>query len=338
MTSEDRAIVVQQSFPAPRPTTNPYIVQLAQSIADTPGVTLQTFSWRSALRADYDIFHVHWPENLPKGNSPLKSLGRRMFTRALLLRLRMKRIPIVRTLHNLERPEGRSRAEHRILDRIDRQTALVIRLNDLTPVAEGLAFETILHGHYRDWFSGYGRKDRVPGRLGFFGLVRHYKNVAHLVTVQRALPDRFTLRVAGNPSNQELVDEIEDARGGDDRVTLDFHFLTDAELAEVVSESQLIVLPYREMHNSGSVLTTLSLDRPVLVQENAVNRDLAAEVGEGWIHFYSGELTPADVVAAFDALERNPATGSPDLHLRDWTDTGARHRDAYLRAIRIAAR
>jgi len=306
---------------------------LAAQLERTDGVDVLTFSWKSALRADYDVFHVHWPENLAKGSTPLKSLARRMFTRVLLFRLRLKRIPIVRTMHNIDRPEGRSGSEYRILDQIDRQTALVIRLNALTAVPGSLPSETIPHGHYRDWFASYPKAEAVRSRLAFFGLVRRYKNVAHLVAVHAELPSEYTLTVAGNPSTADLVSEIDASRAGNTRVELDFHFLTDAELVSVVTESELVVLPYTEMHNSGSVLTSLSLGRPVLVQDNAVNRALAEEVGGQWVQRYTGELTAEDILSATRGIRTIPPGSLPDLHLRDWTGVGRRHLDAYRRAL-----
>lgn len=66
--SDDNAapgpIVVLQSFRTPRPTTNPYIVMLGETLRTTPGVVLLNFSWRRALFGRFDVFHVHWPEIL----------------------------------------------------------------------------------------------------------------------------------------------------------------------------------------------------------------------------------------------------------------------------------
>ena len=87
------------------------------------------------------------------------------------------------------------------------------------------------------------------------------------------------MTVAGNPSTTELAAELVTAAGQDDRVQLRLHFLDDQELVTVATESSLVVLPYREMHNSGGALTALSLDRAALVPDNAVNRDLRDEVG-----------------------------------------------------------
>jgi glycosyltransferase involved in cell wall biosynthesis len=297
---------------------------------------VRTFGWRTALLGRYDVFHVHWPENLAKGGSPLRALARRTLTRLLLVRLRATRIPIVRTLHNLDRPEGLSAGEYRILEQFDSQTTLRIRLNESTPVPDGVAVETIPHGHYRDWFARYPHSDAIPGRLGYFGLIRRYKNVPHLVQVATGLAPTVSLRVAGKPSSEELAREIEDARANDPRIRLDFHFLDDAELVEVVTESELVVLPYREMHNSGSVLASLSLSRPVLVRDNEVNRALAAEVGDGWLHFYEGTLRAEDVLAALASITAHPAGNEPDLRAREWGEGAARHAAAYRRAISMA--
>ncbi|HWH25849.1 MAG TPA: glycosyl transferase [Pseudolysinimonas sp.] len=323
-------------MPQPRPTTNPYVVQLLRSLESVPDVTVLTFSWRAALRANYDVFHVHWPENLLKGRSRAKGLARRTLTRLLLRRLRQKQIPIVRTLHNLDQPSGLAKADYRILARIDTRTAVRIRLNDLTPIDTGHASETIPHGHYRDWFSPHSQKAPIPGRLGYFGLIRRYKNVARLVSSAAALPPSFSLRVAGKPSTAELQAEIENAADGDLRITFDFHFLSDPELVEVVTESELVVLPYTEMHNSGSVLAALSLARPVLVPNNPLNQALSAEVGPGWVHLYDGELGADDVASTHAQLADHPPIGEPNLGSREWHDAGQRHLTAYQRAVGIS--
>ncbi len=61
-------------------------------------------------------------------------------------------------------------------------------------------------------------------------------------------------------------------------------FAPDADLVREISMSEMVVLPYRFMHNSGAVLLALSLDRPVLVPDNEVNRLLEIEVGSDWVH------------------------------------------------------
>ncbi|RFA08556.1 glycosyl transferase [Subtercola boreus] len=330
--------MVQQSFPVPRPTTNPYLIMLAESIAAVPGVELRTFSWRAALLGRYDVFHVHWPEILVYGQSPLKARVRQVLTVALMVRLALTRTPIVRTLHNLELPSDVSRLQRALLVRMERQTTLWLCLNDNTPQRADREYLTIPHGHYRDWFAKYRWPEAVPGRVSFFGMVRAYKGVDSLLKAFRGLAGEVSLRAAGQARSAELADGLTELARLDPRVQLDLHFLSDEEIVEVVREAELVVLPYREMHNSGSVLTTLSLDRPVLVPANTVNDRLASEVGPGWIHQYESPLTAADIRSALDAVAGHSAAATPpDLSRRDWAEAGRRHYEAYLRAGELLA-
>ena len=127
------AVVVQQSFPEPRPTTNPYIVMLRRAIEASDGLTLRTFSWRRALLGRYDVFHVHWPEILVSGSTVPRTAVRQILTAVLLVRLRLTRTPVIRTLHNLQRPSGLSRTQHLLLSGFEHRTTLQVLLNTSTP-------------------------------------------------------------------------------------------------------------------------------------------------------------------------------------------------------------
>jgi len=330
-----RPIRVLQSFPTPRPTTNPYIVMLARSLQSDPGIAMSTFTWKRALLGRYDVFHAHWPEILVSGHSPVKTAARQLFTILLLARLRLTRTPIVRTVHNLELPRDLSRSQTAILRAFDRWTTLRVRLNDTTPIAAGQAYETILHGHYRDWFAPFARRSAQPGALAFFGLIRRYKNVEGLLRAFRGAEGPLRLTVAGKPSSEELADSIRSIAAEDPRVSVAFAFLTDAELVEVATAAELVVLPYSEMHNSGGVLSALSLDRPVLVPATPSNDSLAEEVGPEWVLRYEGQLTAAAIEAAVRSAGQ-VHDGRPDLSRRGWEQTGALHRGAYRRAVALA--
>ena len=334
----ERPLVVLQGFPTPRPTTNPYLIMLAEALRSSPGASVLNFSYRNALLGRYDVYHSHWPEILVSGHSPLKKIARQVLALAFLARLAFRKTPIVRTMHNLERPEGLTWRESRMLDLIDRMTTLRIRLNPTTVLAPGQAFETILHGHYRSWFHSLPKHAIVQGQIGYFGLIRRYKGVERLVaafeqTEGAATP--LTLRLGGKPSSDELEQTIIRLAGDDDRISSALHFLSDAELVEIVTTSEIIVLPYRFMHNSGGALTSLSLDRPVLLPDNAVNRLLAEEVGPGWIYRYAGELTADVLLQTVAAVRIAPRTTHPNLENRQWGSAGRLHVAAYRRAIDI---
>lgn len=336
MTAAER-IVVQQSFPDPRPTTNPYIIMLRDSLRSTPGLELRTFSWKKALLGRYDVFHAHWPEILVAGQSKPKALVRQALFVLLMWKLALTKTPIVRTTHNLHLPTGISRREQALLRWFDDRTTLRIRLNPTTGFAPGVEYATILHGHYRDWFAAYAKSSPQQGRVGYFGLIRRYKGVEELLDVFSAVPgDDLRLEVAGKPSSDELATSVLERAERDHRVDVTLAFLHDAEIVELVSRAALIALPYREMHNSGGALTALSLDRPILVPDNPTTAALAEEVGQEWVHRYTGALTPDALAAVIAEVAETPPAGRPDLSARDWAKAGEQHADAYRQAIALA--
>lgn len=326
---------VMLSAPAPKATTNPYIVLLSRRLQAHPDVVLSHFTWRAALTNRVDVFHAHWPEILVSGATPLKKLVRQFLFACLLLKFTVTRTAIVRTVHNLELPQGISRREAVLLRLFERRTDLRIRINATTRIPKHQPFETILHGHYRDWFTAPVRPDPVHGQLTYFGLIRRYKGTEILIRAFSAINPRdpaLRLTVAGKPSTAEMADELAALAAADDAVTLNLTFLPDDELADVVGRAHLVVLPYREMHNSGGALTALSLDRPVLVPDNEANRALRHEVGDAWVQTYQGELTPEHLVAAFEATPL-PFPGRPNLDRRDWATSTENHVRAYGTAL-----
>ena len=326
-------IRVLQSFPGGGPNTNPYLLQLVDSLpAD---VRVQTFSWRAALLGAYDVLHVHWPDRLTRGATPARTLLRRALLTCLLLRLRLTRRALVRTLHNLDSHERGDRWERRLLRAVDRRTTLRIRLNPHTPVPDGAPVRLIPHGHYRDWYRDVSATTPEPRRVLFFGLLRPYKGIEELVEAFEALDDPSArLRVVGKPDSATLTEVLTGAEARDPRITTRLGYVPDEILAEEVQRSQLVVLPYRALHNSGAALLALSLDRPVLLPSNDVSGELTAEVGAEWVHTYRPPLTADDIRAALDG--GTPSEARPSFAGREWPEIGALHAEAYSAAASLA--
>lgn len=332
-------IRVLESFGPPRPTTNPYIVQLAAQLEREPECELVFFSFVRAIVGRYDVFHVHWPEVVFSGHSRIKTLGREGLTALILARVQISRKALVRTRHNIELPAGLSRRQLFLIAWFERLTTMSIHLNAVTSTVSGEPSAIIPHGDYREWFASLPKQDAVVGRIAYFGLIRRYKGVEGLVAAFRQTnTPGLSLSVSGNPSTVAMQEQLLQSAGGDPRVEFAFRFLPDAELVLAVTSAELVALPYRFMHNSGATLTALSLDRPVLVPDTEVNRLLAAEVGQGWVHRYSGELTADAVDSAIASLRANPPVGKPDLTARSWEKAGERHMRVFDEAVAFKRR
>ena len=327
---------VLQSVKQPGPRTNPYITQLLNSLADTEGVQVNSFSWRQALVGGYDVFHAHWPESLIEQRGAVSTTARRVAYGLVLLRLWCQGIPIVRTVHNLELPQGITWVDRRLLLATERLTRVRIVLNEFTPVPADCPSVLIEHGHYRSWFAEYPRPDPVAGRVVFFGKIRRYKNVEGLVSAFKGMSEAApapSLRVVGDPSTQRLVDSLRSIADGDARIEFRLGHVDDPDLVKEVGEASIVVLPYQEMHNSGSVLAALSMSRPVLVPDNKFNRALGDEVGGQWVIRYPGALTSEHLQDALHHTSARMVDGEPDLTRREWDTAGQRHLEAYRLAF-----
>lgn len=323
--------VVLQALKPPGTDTT-YAVHLENALDGLAQITY--FTWREALAGRYDILHVHWPEYLLRGRGRRDLVINAARLPLLIVLLGLRRIPIVRTLHNPKPHETGSRIERVLMHWLFRRTSLFIRLNPITPLPDFAPGATIPHGHYRDQFAAHARAQRIDERILYFGLVRPYKGIEVLLTAFGGIErPTATLRVVGRPNRSHLADTIQQAAAGDSRVTARLEFVPDDALVSEVSQAQLVALAYQDMHNSGAILVALSLCRPVLAMRNAVTEALADEVGENWLYLYDGPLTTEILESALDWSRDATRSEAPVFIDRDWDEVGRAHAAAYATAL-----
>jgi glycosyltransferase involved in cell wall biosynthesis len=114
--------------------------------------------------------------------------------------------------------------------------------------------------------------------LLFFGLIRDYKGLDVLL---QALPEIRDARlvVAGDP-----VDPVPRANGG---VEWRLGFVPEPEVRELMAQSAVVVLPYRQLDSSGVLATAIGYRRPVVVTD-------VGSLGEIVREFGAGEVVPVD--------------------------------------------
>lgn len=298
--------------------------------------TVKYFSWRTALIGSYDVFHVHWPEWLLRHDRWFVRSAKYVLALLFFLKLRVKSIPVVRTVHNIEphRPSGRIEAS--LLRVIDRWTSEFITLNPHTPCREPQTL--IRHGHYIDRFNRFESTPVIPGRILFFGRIEPYKNVAALIDAFAHLDfGEFSLRIVGALDNSAFPDggkALEAKIAETASVSARLEFVPDEELVREVQQAELVVLHYTEMHNSGALLVALSLGRVVYSIPSPSNHWIQDEVGADWL-ILDQQMTAGSLR---EAVARARALGvgqgaMPVLDDRDWSAIAEKHHDVYVRAV-----
>lgn len=318
------------SAEAIRTTTNPYITELMAALPDD--LEAVTFSRRRALLGPVDVLHVHWPETLFRRRNALRTAVASALLVVCLAAMRLRGVRTVRTVHNESPHEPPTGPEGWLLRLMDRWTDELILLNPHTRFDRDLTATVIPLGEHASTYAGHTVPAGKPGRALHFGLIRPYKGIDTLVRAFRTLDDdAAALHIVGPAKDPGVLHEVRGLADGDDRIVVRAGFVPDDALVREIGEAHLVVLPYRRMHNSGAALLALSLGRPVLVPDNAVNRDLAEEAGPGWVRTYAGELGSEALAAAL----AEPVPDDPvRFRGRTWPEIGTAHAEVYRRVAR----
>jgi beta-1,4-mannosyltransferase len=330
-------LVVLESFGPPHRRTNPYLVQLMGSFP--PWVDARHFSWRAAVVGRWDVFHLHWPEVLLRGSSPIRTAARCIAVTLVLLRIRLGRRALVRTVHNLAPHEPPSRVQRRLIALSERWTTVWITLSErIEPPRPGPTVVAPI-GHYREWFGALPVVERVAGRLVQVGRIRPYKGSEELVAAFGRLADPgLSLHLVGEATDAALRTRLGAAAQADPRVHLVADHVDDDVLVSELLAAELVVLPFTAVTNSSSLVLALSLERPVLVPAVPAALELAEEVGPAWVHTFDGELGPDTIAGALAEVRSSPPAAPPPLERRNWPLIGRTHADAFVRAARLGRR
>ena len=249
---------------------------------------------------------------------------------ALLVRVRLGRKAVVRTLHNTTPHEEPGRLGAWQLGRWESLTGVTVTLFEQPGPGQRV---NIPHGSYLGAYDFDFVSAPEPDRLLHFGRIRPYKGVEALVrlhTEGAAGEVPWTLRVAGRPTTDKLRSILEGAASHGSISGL-LRYVTDDEIVTELARARVVVLPHTEMENSGSLLLALSARRPVIAPRTSSTQEIAAEVGPGWVHLFEGQLTLPELTRCWhQALASEMSRGtSPDPSSRKWSRLSALYADAY---------
>jgi beta-1,4-mannosyltransferase len=312
------------------------------------------FSYRRAFTRRYDILHVHWPEwELNFYRNPVEVASRLRLKLFAIDYLRARGTKIVWTVHNLKahdslHPSIERRFWRSFVKRLDGFIALTNAgresAREKFPALRGLPSFVIPHGHYRDQYSSNSRKD-ARTELGisaaakvllFFGRIREYKNIPLLLETFEKLQGDVILYIAGRPDSDDLAKRLMAAAAQDRRVRLHLDEVAEDQVQHFFRAANLVVLPYREILNSGTAMLALSFGRPVLVPDLGAMSELQAAFGSQWVRTYR-QLTVSELQDALEWAITFPRATQPALEGVDWPTLAKRTLEAYTEVVRGSA-
>jgi glycosyltransferase involved in cell wall biosynthesis len=265
-----------------------YVGELTGS--QTANLLLLPFELLALRLRGWRILHVHWVFgfSFPWARQSGRWVAQAWFG-LVLLTCRAIGLRIVWTAHNAL-PHGQVFANDLVARRwLVRASSLVI-VHDARAVEQltglGLApqrAEVIAPGPFSPLVSqnpALPSSRKPPWTLLFFGNVLPYKGVEDLLRAVADLDATVRLRVvvAGACPDSALREHLHELVGASDgRVELRLARVPDSEVAPLLASSDAVVLPYRNVTTSSTVLLALEHGRPVLVPDLPAFRDLAGE-------------------------------------------------------------
>jgi beta-1,4-mannosyltransferase len=283
--------------------SNPYTTLVHEDM----GSNVNVDEWPGNLLKKYSVWHMHWPDHLLNDRNLLRAIYKTSGMFAAIDCLRLRGTKIVWTMHNLHSHESfhptlERMFWRRFIPRVDGAISLSAAGLQMAmkqfPRLREIPTTIIPHGHYRAEYPPSSVDARrslgIPEQAKvfmFFGAVRDYKNVDALVRAFRKVTiSNAFLYVSGVPSSRALAEAIMQEAGQDSRVRVKFEFVKVRDVTTNLSAADLVVLPYREVLNSGSALLALSCNRPILVPDLGAMSELQADYGDEWVRTFSGPL------------------------------------------------
>ncbi len=276
------------------------------------GVKAQDFSFRRVFDRDLALLQIHFPEHFAMNYPAVIALLRSCALLTAMLICRVRRVPVVWTVHNVAPFESRNLLLYRVL------MAAFVRLLDgciflskssqdefrqRFPSARPKA--TALIGHPAYPVRSTAPQDDGEIVLGMIGEQKPYKQPLQALrlfeTAQRLTGCR--LLVAGKVHDDRRFREALAALPPERVRWLDRR-LDDQELEQAAAQVDFALLPYSMITNSGAAIYALSCQRPIIVSPLPLFFELRDQFGRSWVRIADGSETRAAFWAKPTAEDR----------------------------------
>ena len=188
------------------------------------------------------------------------------------------------------------------------------------------------HDHYtREQASPIREAPAATINLLFFGVIRPFKGLEHLVEAFELIPnseiDNFWLTVVGETwEGWTLPAQLIAKSARRDKITFVNHYVTDEELQGYLQGADAVVLPYLRSSLSGPLHVAMGYGLPIVMTQVGGNVEAAAGYG-GMI-----PIPPSDPGALSTALLQLPANnGVRYAHPHTWADTRSAYEELFAR-------
>jgi beta-1,4-mannosyltransferase len=324
---------------------NRYVDLFSKTISDQKYI-IREFRWRPTILWETNVVILHWPNEFFLTGGRWAAIKSIIKLAAIWLSKRLCRTRYVWVAHNVAPHDSKSsvpRVTRWFLRSVDGIIFLSAYSRDLIgalyPETLGRRSLVTVHGHYRDVAVTPPTASPTPAsevNLVHIGLIRPYKNLEVLVDSAAGVSG-LQLLISGMAMDRSLGEALLARARQFQHITLDLRDtpVADADLEAIVDSADAIVLPYRNILNSGAALFSLSRNRPVLAPNIGSLPELREAVGSEWIYLYDGEFSQSVLVNFVAWMRRTKRDEIAPLDSYAWSRIG-RDLAEFIELIRSA--
>lgn len=314
-------------------TSNRFTTLFSQAVQDA-GWEVREFRWRPSAVFGPKVILLHWPDELFATKGAVASAKAAFKLATFQIAKHVFGAKLVWVVHETA-PHDRGRKARWVTGAFLKSLDGAIFLShaskvtseaDLPELKEIPALIT-RHGHYRIDMESPPQPRRQPGKalnLVYFGQIRPYKNLAGLIKAARKFrPEDVQVKIVGWSKDRRFTRSLQEQAKAAPAVTLDIRdeLVPQTELEAALDESDGVVLPYRNILNSGAALFALSRNRPVLAPRLGTLPELQDEIGQDWVDLYDGDIGGEDLREFAGRLRQSEADVA-DLSRYEWGPIG----------------
>lgn len=271
-----------------------------------------------------------------------------------LLLVKLVKGKVVLTIHDVTSFADRNRSSF-IANLIYKLTDAVLTHNEFSK-EEFIKFTSISkndihivpHGNYTQFLNI--RKDKTQSRakldlpqdktiLLFFGMIKKVKGLEVLLKSMRKIIDKnpdVVLLIAGKPweNNFSIYQKIIDENNLSGNVILHTKFINHEDVEHYYCSSDLVVLPYKKIYQSGVLMMTLSYERPALVSDLPPLIEVITDNENGFLFASENEEDLTDriikIISDKENLEKVRLKGIETVNTKyGWDEIGRLTKKAY---------
>jgi len=204
------------------------------------------------------------------------------------------------------------------------------------------------HGNYTPFINIQYDKEKSKEQLGipnnrrillFFGMIKKVKGLEILLSALKGIikqnPD-VLLVIAGKPWENDFstYQEIIDENNLSEYILLHTKFIPQEDVEHYYCASDLVVLPYKKIYQSGVLMMTLSYERPALVSDLPPIKEIISNNVNGFLFKTENacDLTAKlnSILGNEGCMEKVRVKGTELINTKyDWGEIGRQTKEAY---------